>query len=130
MLRLLLALGGFVLVVAPDRIRSAYERHLIADPDEPTARSWVRPYIRAEGVAAIMVAAIGGRLYRVALWVVGAASVVALAVPRTYLTVAGELAYEDGTELQWREGTATAVRVLGGVLVAVGVFRRHGNPAD
>ena len=125
MLRTLLALGGLVLALVPELILSVYERYAISAPPEPTARSWVPSYIRAEGIIAIVLAALGGRLYRAGLWFVGAVGVVALAYPRQYLETAGALAYEDGDELEWAGWMPHFVRATGGAVLAVCLLRRQ-----
>jgi hypothetical protein len=129
MSRVLFGALGVLLAAFPDRATDAYETLAFENPEEATPKGWLRPTVRAEGVAYALLAARGGRAYDRLSDVVGVFAALALCFPRRYLETGGRLVYEDADSLAWREEFVTAARVLGAVFFALSVraYRRRSN---
>ena len=125
MSRIAFGLLGIVMALVPQRVLDLYERLALEEPEAGTAKSWVVPMIRAEGIVYAMGSLIGGRAYGWLLNLAGPFGALAMMFPRRYLEYAAEIIYEDAGELTWNERFVTAVRVLGAVsvLLAVTAFR-------
>ena len=121
MSRTLFGLLGALLVAFPKRVIRVYESLAFEDPEAATAKGYLVPTVRAEGLAYVLVAAVGGRAYDRLLDVVGVFAALALCFPQQYLETGGRLVYEDADALGWRDGFVTAARVLGAVFLALSV---------
>ena len=121
MSRALFGVLGALLAAFPERVIQAYESIAFENAEAATARRYLIPTVRAEGLAYVLVAAIGGRAHDRLMDVVGVFGALALCFPRRYLETGGRLVYEDADELEWRNGFATAARALGAVFLAVSV---------
>ena len=125
MARIAFGLLGIVMALMPQRVLDLYERLALEEPEAGTAKSWIVPVIRAEGIVYAVGSLVGGRAYDWLLNVAGTFGALAMVFPRRYLESAAEIVYEDAGELTWNDRFVTAVRVLGAVFVflAVNAFR-------
>ena len=129
MSRALVGVLGTLLAVFPERVVRAYESLALEDPAEATATRYLVPTVRAEGLAYVLIAAIGGRAYDRLMDVVGVFGALALCFPRRYLDTGGRLVYGDADALAWRGGFVTVTRALGAGALALSA-RAYLNRAD
>jgi hypothetical protein len=132
MSRTLFGILGALLAAFPDRAVDAYETLAFENPEEATPKGWLRPTVRAEGIAYVLVAAVGGRAHDRLMDITGVFAALALCFPRRYLETGGRLVYEDADSLAWREEFVTAARVLGAVFLALSVraYRKRSDADD
>jgi hypothetical protein len=132
MSRALFGILGTFLAAFPDRTVDLYETLAFENPEEATPKGWLGPTVRAEGIAYVLVAVVGGRVYDRLLDVVGVFAALALCFPRRYLETGGRLVYEDADSLAWREEFVTAARVLGAVFLVLSVwaYRKRSDADD
>lgn len=129
--RALLAALGAAMALFPDRILEWYERIAFENPEDAVAKPWIRTAIRSEGVGYLLLGVVGGGAYAWMIRLLGAAGAIAFAAPERYLDWGGGLAYERPSDLRWREGFITGVRVLGAVCVLLAVRAvRNGRKTD
>ncbi|ELZ29450.1 hypothetical protein C465_11783 [Halorubrum distributum JCM 9100] len=121
MIRAIIGALGALTVLVPDRIVAAFERVAVENSDDVEPRRGTRPTLRAEGVAVVALALIGGRAYALAMYVTSAFGTVLLVVPRAYRAIAPRLLYEDPDAVEWRPGFDTFLRLVGAAYVLLGV---------
>ena len=119
MSRALIGVLGAILAAFPERVVRVYESIALGNAEEATAKRYLVPTVRAEGLAYVLVAAIDGRVYDRLMDVVGVFGALALCFPRRYLETGGRLVYADG--VQWRDGFVTVARALGAGALALSV---------
>ncbi|ARS90671.1 hypothetical protein [Natrarchaeobaculum aegyptiacum] len=124
MSRLLFGPLGLAIALAPEPILEAFESVALEEPEEASAKPWIVPAMRAEGVGYALVSLVGGRPYSGLMTLVGAVGAIVAAFPRQYLAFGTELAYEDPETVEWRDGFVTAVRIIGAVLVVLAIRTR------
>lgn len=124
MSRLLFGPLGLAIALAPEPILEAFESVALEEPGEASAKSWIVPAMRAEGIGYALVSLVGGKPYAWLMNLVGAVGAIVVAFPRQYLAFGAELAYEEAETVEWREEFVTAVRVLGAVLVVLALRTR------
>jgi hypothetical protein len=132
MIRTLLGVLGVALALFPDRVLEWYEGVAFEAPEAATAKPWVPNAIRVEGILYALLCVTGGAAYAWLVRLVAAVGAVVAVVPRRYLDIGGRIAYEQPSELRWREEFVTAVRGLGVVCVALGLraLRNRGSGAS
>ncbi|WP_207891120.1 hypothetical protein [Natrarchaeobius oligotrophus] len=133
MSRLLFGAVGVLVALAPNAVIDAYEAVALENPHDCTAKPWLEPAVRAEGVVYALAGLAGGRSYAWVMNVAGVAGLVAALAPKRYLEFGAAVAYENGDEVVWKDGVTTAVRVLGAAFVVLAVRaaagRRDGESA-
>ena len=129
MARLLFALLGVVMALAPDRLRETYERYALVDPEAARPSEWLVPAIRAEGVIYVVATLRGGRPYSWVMNSVGIAGALSALYPERVVDAGSALAYENPDELEWRGSFVSIVRGLGVVcvLLAIRAARKRGD---
>lgn len=130
MMRIAFAALGLAMAMVPDAILERYEGIALANPDDARAEPWLVQAIRAEGALYALAALAGGKAYAWLLNLAGVAGAFALAFPRRYLEVGGSIAYENSEELEWEDGFATGVRILGAVLVVLALLGIRSRRSD
>ena len=124
---------GFGLLEAafPRRLIDAGERLVFDTPETGRLQPWTVPMARLEGLLFVwLLAREGGGLgaLRAPLGVFGVAMAL---MPRTVVTFALEIAYENPDDLELKSWVIPATRLLGAVYVAAGVFAKRGaTPGD
>lgn len=113
MSRLLLGILGLVLAAVPDRVIETYESLAVDVPDDPTAKPWLPSVVRAEGIAAVAIALVGGRAYAWLIGLVGAVGAIAAAIPRRYLAFGARIGYDRPESIGWRDRFVPVVRAIG-----------------
>ncbi|MCW8172918.1 hypothetical protein [Natrialba swarupiae] len=119
MSRIVFGLIGVVVALFPDGVIESYEAIALENPEECSAKPWLAPAVRAEGVLYVLATLAGGRAYGWLLNVAGVAGLVAAVAPKQYLDAGASLAYDRPEEVNWNEGFVTGVRVLGFALVVL-----------
>lgn len=127
MSRLLFGPLGLAIALAPEPILEFFESIALEDPEEASAKPWIVPVMRAEGVGYALVSLVGGRPYSWLMRLVGAVGALVVAFPRQYLAFGAELAYEDPNAVEWRDGFVSGVRVIGAVLVLLAITAHLGS---
>lgn len=123
--RLVFGILGAVLALAPERVLAWYKRVAMTNPEVPTAKAWLRPGIRAEGVVYALVSLRGGRGYDWLVNVAGLVGAVAAVAPEQYLDWGGSLAFYQAELIEWRAEFVSAVRALGLAFVVLALARRR-----
>ena len=123
---------GVVMALFPDAVLEAFEDVALENPEECTAKPYLVPAVRVEGVVYALASVVGGRAYRWLLGIGGVAGVVVALFPDRYLAFGAELAYENPEDVEWSDDFVTAVRVLGVVLVllALSAVRSRGDDGE
>lgn len=113
MSRAIFGLLGVLLALFPKRSFDVYEAFALEDPEECTAKPWIVPAIRTEGLVFALCSLTGRTAYRWLLTLVGVAGGVALLFPRRYLDFGADQAYERPETVTWKRRFVASVRVFG-----------------
>jgi hypothetical protein len=113
MTRVGFGLLGLVMALSPTRVRETYEQLALKNPGEVSPKPSFTPAIRAEGLIFVLVSVLGGRAYRVSMYVLGMAGVTALLVPKQALRFSMTYSYEHPENIEWKEGLTTLIRAFG-----------------
>jgi hypothetical protein len=132
MSRALFGILGVFLALLPERVARAYETAAFENPEACTAKEYLVPVIRTEGVVFALVSLAGGRAYDRLMDVTGIAGALALCFPRRYLETGASLVYEYSDALEWRGKFVTVARVLGAAFLALWIraYRTRTNDQD
>ncbi|WP_280536673.1 hypothetical protein [Halopenitus sp. POP-27] len=130
MFRILIGLLGAVLAARPDDTITVYESIAFESAGDATPKPWIESVVRAEGVAYLGVALLGGRPYRVLASLVGVIGAIVLAVPRQYLDVGAAIAYDRPDDIEWSDGFVSAVRAIGACCVLVAIAAVRGRQGE
>ena len=127
MSRLLLGVLGLVLAAIPDRVIEWYESIAVASPDVPATKPWLPSVVRAEGIAYVAIALVGGRAYAWTMGLVGAVGAIAAAIPERYLAFGARIGYDRPGSIVWRDRFVSVVRAIGVgcVLLAIRATRER-----
>ena len=117
MLERLLSVFGLLELVAPDWLVERSAAAAFESTDGCTLKSWVRPAIRVEGVAFVLLGLRGrSPTFRRLLGLLGVPAVVA---PRRFVEFGTRLAHDDAEACKWKPWVVPATRVLGLAYVLV-----------
>lgn len=135
MLRQILAVLGGLVALAPHRTLAAFETvALDVDVDEstseetvgvPTIRPWVPSLVRTEGLVLVLVALVGGRLYRLLIGAVGVGGGMVMTFPRRYQRFAARLIFDDPSSVRWHDRSTPLLRAIGALYVGVALASRR-----
>jgi len=121
MLRAIIGVLGGLTALVPDRIVDAFEGLAVDNPDEVEPRSGIAAAVRAEGVAVVAIALVGGRAYAWTMYLTGAFGALLFALPRSYRAIAARFLYDDPDAVEWNEGFDSVFRLVGAVYVLFGI---------
>ncbi|RQG94211.1 hypothetical protein [Natrarchaeobius chitinivorans] len=132
MSRLLFGVLGVLIALVPRAVIETYEQIVFENPEECTAKPWLEPAVRAEGVVYALAGLVGGRSYGWVMNVAGVAGLLAALAPERYLEAGVSIAYDHSDDVAWNDGVVPAVRVIGVVAVvltlrAIGQRRRDAS---
>ncbi|WP_327051404.1 hypothetical protein [Halomicrococcus gelatinilyticus] len=128
MLERLLSVFGLVELVAPDWLVERSAAAAFESTDGCTLKSWVRPAIRVEGAAFVLLGLRGrSPTFRRLLGLLGVPAAVA---PRRFVAFGTRLAHDDAEACQWRSWVVPATRVLGLAYVLVALREVGGRSSE
>jgi hypothetical protein len=104
---------GLVVALFPARVRDAFEKLALEEPDEVSPRPSFTPAIRADGVIFVAVSALGGTVSRVSMYVLGLAGGIAPLVPKWARQFSTTVSHENPETVEWKDGLVPVLRGFG-----------------
>lgn len=113
MMRVGFVLVGLVMALVPARVREAFEQLALKKSRKVSPSPSFTSAIRTEGIIFVVVSLLGGRLYRVSMYVLGLAGAIALFVPKQALRFSMNISYENPETVEWKDGLIPLIRGFG-----------------
>lgn len=119
MLRAVVGIVGVLTALFPDRTIDFFETIVVDNPGAAQRRARATTGVRAEGIAITVASLLGGRPYAWMMNLTGIAGAVVASSPGVYRSSAARLLFVDPAEVEWKEGFAARVRIIGAIDVAL-----------
>lgn len=130
MLKVLLALLGFVELVVPDRFIQFFERYALENPEQCLRKAWVSPVARLEGLTILVTILRPGTFSGVVRSALGCYGLMAAVSPQGYLDYWTPLLYEEAEACEWKPWVIPTTRIAGILYVLIAVFGWKSKPSS